>query len=145
MLTRELMPGSPRSTECAGSASSTGLGGSSLGGLVSLYLGLRHAEVFGKLAALSPSVWWNHRSILGYLNERAPQVWERPRLWLDVGDREGHRTLNDAELLNRRLKANGWVRARRCTSNACTAARTMRPVGRGGLGPCSHSCSLLSR
>jgi enterochelin esterase-like enzyme len=35
-------------------------------------------------------------------------VWERPRLWLDVGDREGHRTLANAELLNRRLKANGW-------------------------------------
>ena len=37
--------------------------------------------------ALSPSVWWNHKSILGYLNEQAPQIWERPRLWLDVGDR----------------------------------------------------------
>ena len=84
------------------------MGGSSLGGLVTLYLGLRHPEYFGKLAALSPSVWWNHKSILGYLNERAPQIWERPRLWLDVGDREGSRTLRDAEHLARRLKANGW-------------------------------------
>ena len=87
---------------------STGLGGSSLGGLVSLFLGLRHAEYFGKLALLSPSVWWNHKSILGYLNERAPQIWERPRLWLDVGDREGHRTLLDTQKLNQRLRANGW-------------------------------------
>ena len=63
---------------------------------------------FGKLAVLSPSVWWNPKSILAILNERAPQIWDRPRVWLDVGDREGHRTLHNAEKLNQRLKANGW-------------------------------------
>jgi enterochelin esterase-like enzyme len=108
MLTRELMPWIASQYRVRLDRESTGVGGSSLGGLVSLFLGLRHAELFGKLAALSPSVWWNHKSILGYLNERAPQVWERPRVWLDVGDREGHRTLKDAEKLNQRLKANGW-------------------------------------
>jgi enterochelin esterase-like enzyme len=88
---------------------STGLGGSSLGGLVTLYLGLRHAPIFGKLAVLSPSVWWNHKSILRYVNELSPEIWDRPRVWLDVGDKEGRRTLDDAEALNRRLKANRWV------------------------------------
>ena len=97
-----------RNIGCGSEREATGLGGSSLGGLVTLYLGLRHAECFGKLAVLSPSVWWNHKSILGYLNERAPQIWERPRLWLDVGDREGHKTMRDVEQLARRLKANGW-------------------------------------
>jgi len=87
---------------------STGLGGSSLGGLVTLYLGLRHAQLFGKLAVLSPSVWWNHQSILGYVDERAAEIGERPRLWLDVGDREGRQALRDTELLHQRLKANGW-------------------------------------
>jgi len=67
---------------------STGLGGSSLGGLVSLYLGLRYATWFGKLAVMSPSVWWNHKSILGYVNERSPEIWERPRLWLDVATKK---------------------------------------------------------
>ena len=108
MLTRELMPWIASQYRIRQDRESTGLGGSSLGALVSLFLGLRHAERFGKLALLSPSVWWNHKSILGYLNERAPQIWERPRLWLDVGDKEGHRTLLDVEKLNRRLKANGW-------------------------------------
>jgi len=108
LLTRELMPWIATQYRVRGGRESTGMGGSSLGGLVTLFLGLRHPEIFGKLAALSPSVWWNHKSILGYLNERAPQVWERPKLWLDVGDREGRRTLQDAEHLNRRLKANGW-------------------------------------
>lgn len=108
LLTRELMPWIARHYRVRTEREATGLGGSSLGGLVTLFLGIRHAQHFGKLAVLSPSVWWNHKSILGYLNEHAPQLWERPRLWLDVGDREGARTLRDAEHLARRLKANGW-------------------------------------
>src|SRR5580704_6010217 len=109
MLTRDLMPWIASQYRVQTQRESTGLGGSSLGGLVTLYLGLRHAERFGKLAVLSPSVWWNNKSILGYLNERAPEIWERPRVWLDVGDREGRRAVSDAELLNKRPKANGWV------------------------------------
>ena len=108
LLTRELMPWIASQYRVRQDRKSTGLGGSSLGGLVSLYLGLRHPDAFGRLALLSPSVWWNHKSILGYLNEHAPQLWERPQVWLDVGDREGQRTLRDVEQLARRLKANGW-------------------------------------
>jgi predicted alpha/beta superfamily hydrolase len=108
LLTQELMPWIASQYRVRQNRESTGIGGSSLGALVTLYLGLRHARHFGKLALLSPSVWWNHKSILGYLNEHAPQLWERPRLWLDVGDREGLRTLRDVEHLARRLKANGW-------------------------------------
>jgi predicted alpha/beta superfamily hydrolase len=109
LLTEELMPWIARRYRVRPERENTGLGGSSLGGLVTLYLGLRHAQYFGKLAVLSPSVWWNHKGILGYLNERAPEIWERPRLWLDVGDKEGRRTLANAEQLNRRLIANGWL------------------------------------
>jgi enterochelin esterase-like enzyme len=109
LLSEELLPWIASRYRVRADRRSTGLGGSSLGGLVTLYLGLRHARNFGKLAVMSPSVWWNHKSILGYLNEQAPQVWERPRLWLDVGDQEGRRTLQDTEQLARRLKANGWV------------------------------------
>ena len=109
LLTEELMPFIAGRYRVRTDRQSTGLGGSSLGGLVTLYLGLRHARSFGRLAVMSPSVWWNHKSILGYVNEHAPHVWERPRLWLDVGEREGKRTLHDTEQLARRLMANGWV------------------------------------
>lgn len=136
LLTRELMPFIVSQYRVRQGRESTGLGGSSLGGLVTLYLGLRHAELFGKLALLSPSVWWNHKSILGYVSERAPQIWERPRVWLDVGDREGHRTLEDAELLNRRFKANGWrpgqtlhfERIRGGSHDETSWARRVRPM-----------------
>jgi predicted alpha/beta superfamily hydrolase len=108
MLTRELMPWIAERYRVRKERESTGMGGSSLGGLVTLYLGLRHAQHFGKLAVLSPSVWWNHKSILRYVNERAPEIGVKPWIWLDVGEREGVRTLANAEQLNRGLVANGW-------------------------------------
>jgi predicted alpha/beta superfamily hydrolase len=108
LLTRELLPWIAQRYRIKPGREHTGLGGSSLGGLVSIYLGLKYSEVFGRLAILSPSVWWNHKSILGVLNEIAPHLQHRPRIWLDVGDHEGRMTLRDTELLARRLKANGW-------------------------------------
>ncbi len=84
----------------------TAMGGSSLGGLATMYLGLEHAETFGKLAVMSPSIWWNHKSILGFVNEYEGPPW--PRIWLDVGDGEGKRTEADATLLYKRLVTNGW-------------------------------------
>jgi len=108
LLTQELLPWIRAQYRVRTDPESTGLGGSSLGGLVSLFLGLRHPGHFGKLALLSPSVWWNHKSILGYLSQRAPQLRSQPRIWLDAGDREGQRTLQDAEDLDRCLRTNGW-------------------------------------
>jgi predicted alpha/beta superfamily hydrolase len=108
LITEELMPWIAEQYRVRPEREATGMGGSSLGGLVTLYLGIRHAAVFGKLAVMSPSAWWNRKSILSYVNEHAPQLWERPRLWLDIGDKEGQKTLRDVEHLARRLKANGW-------------------------------------
>lgn len=108
LLTRELLPFLRAQYRVHTAAEETGVGGSSLGGLVSLWLGLRYPEIFGKLAVLSPSVWWNQRYILRYVSEVAPELARRPRLWLDVGDQEGRRTLADAERLYARLLALGW-------------------------------------
>lgn len=108
LLTRELMPWIGAHYRVLPEREHTGLGGSSLGGLVSLYLGLRYPEAFGRLAVLSPSVWWNNKSIVGYLNEAAGNIASKPRIWLDVGDHEGRNTLRDTELLARRLRAKGW-------------------------------------
>jgi predicted alpha/beta superfamily hydrolase len=84
------------------------IGGSSLGGLVSLRLGLRHPEVFPALAVMSPSVWWNDRVVL---SEVDAFVGPRPRIWLDIGWREGRRALDDVRLLRDRLRSNGWTDA----------------------------------
>jgi enterochelin esterase-like enzyme len=108
MLTRELLPFLHEKYRLRSGPEDTGIGGSSLGGLVSLWMGLRHPDVFGKLAVMSPSVWWNHRYILGHLNDVAPELHRRPRIWLDVGDQEGRRTLADADMLHARLRKHGW-------------------------------------
>jgi len=83
-----------------------GIGGSSLGGLVSLYLGLREPRIFGKIAALSPSVWWNERVILRFAATAA--VEPLPRIWLDIGTREGPRIVDDVERFRDVLLKKGW-------------------------------------
>jgi predicted alpha/beta superfamily hydrolase len=45
-------------------AESTGILGSSLGGLISLHAGIKLPETFGLVGALSPSIWWNDKSVL---------------------------------------------------------------------------------
>ena len=92
----------------------TGIGGSSLGGLVSLYLALKHTDVFGKAAVISPSVWWDRRAILRDVR-RGAALTERPMLWVDMGTAESRgagsarRVLEDARLLKAGLLKSGWV------------------------------------
>ena len=82
------------------------MGGSSLGGLVTLYLGMRYPDVYGKLAVFSPSVWWRDRVILKYV-ERIPQKTGQ-RIWLDIGTNEGRRAMPDVRALKRMLVKKGW-------------------------------------
>jgi predicted alpha/beta superfamily hydrolase len=87
----------------------TALGGSSLGGLVTLYLGLHYPDVFGKLIVMSPSVWWANRAILREvrsLKKKLPQ-----KIWLDIGTCEGSNPeycVQDARMLRDALIAKGW-------------------------------------
>lgn len=107
MLVEEVKPFIDDEYRTLSDRENTGLGGSSLGGLVTLYLGLTRPDVFSKLAVLSPSVWWDHKSILAFVNEADPEV--RPRIWLDMGTREGGKSsLNDSVLLHKLLVKRGW-------------------------------------
>ncbi len=108
LLVEELLPFLATQYRVKSGASNTGLGGSSLGGLAALYLGLKYPDVFGKLAVHSPSIWWNHRTILALVGEASQHLASRPFIWLDVGEGEGQRTVADTDLLDARLRANGW-------------------------------------
>jgi predicted alpha/beta superfamily hydrolase len=107
MLTDELKPFVDRTYRTLTDPVNTGLGGSSLGGIATLYLGLRHPDVFGKLAVLSPSVWWDNRVILKLVRMTDP----KPRLsiWLDIGTGEGGKTVHDARALRDEMTRAGWV------------------------------------
>jgi len=109
MLARELKPFIERAYGAKRAAADAAVGGSSLGALVSLETGLLYPRVFGKLAVMSPSVWWDQRSILTMV--RAYKASARPRIWLDTGTEEGEsaqQALEDTRLLRDALVENGW-------------------------------------
>ena len=106
LLAHELKPFIDGAYRTLPDASHTGLGGSSLGGLVTLYLGLTHPEIWGKLAVLSPSIWWDNKIILSFVNA----LTEKPdlRIWLDMGTNESRGGLRDCNLLYKLLQKQGW-------------------------------------
>ena len=106
MIVEELKPFIDRTYRTRPEAEHTGMGGSSLGGLVTLYLGFTYPLVFSRLAVLSPSVWWNWRAILKTV--RQARAKPRSRIWLDMGTAEGRRGLDDARLLKAALVGLGF-------------------------------------
>ncbi|HEX8825481.1 MAG TPA: alpha/beta hydrolase-fold protein [Archangium sp.] len=84
----------------------TGLAGSSLGGLVSLYLGLKYPGTFTRLGVLSPSVWWANKDIV----EKVKALDTKPplQLWVDMGTNEDTDALSEVRLLRDALMAEGW-------------------------------------
>jgi predicted alpha/beta superfamily hydrolase len=109
MMAREVKPFIDHHYRTRKSATDSGVGGSSLGALVSLVAGLSYPRVFGKLALMSPSVWWDERSILALIEAwRLPR---RPRVWLDTGTAEGNnpaKVVADARLIRDVFVAKGW-------------------------------------
>lgn len=105
-LVEELKPYVDSTFRTLPDARHTGVGGSSLGGLVTLHIGLEHPDVFGAIAVLSPSIWWDRRAVLdrvARLSGRLP--W---RVWLDVGTAEGRDTVRNTRALKALLLAKGW-------------------------------------
>ena len=86
---------------------STVIGGSSMGGLISLYAFFRRPSPFGHAVVLSPSIWFGNREILRFV-ERAR--FTRGRMYLDCGTAEGAGTLRDARALARLLRKRGYKR-----------------------------------
>jgi predicted alpha/beta superfamily hydrolase len=106
-LVEDLKPFIDRTYRTKKGPADTALGGSSLGGLISLYLGLKHPKTFGKLAILSPSVWWDGRAIVKTV-EALPQK-PKTKIWLDMGTRESEDGLNDARALRDALLQKSWT------------------------------------
>ena len=106
MIIEELKPLIDLTYRTKRDAANTGVAGSSLGGLVSLHLGLTHPAVFSKIAALSPSVWWDRKAILKTVRQSRSKP--KLRLWVDMGTAEGRRGLDDARLLKAALVGLGF-------------------------------------
>ncbi|MEP0713392.1 alpha/beta hydrolase-fold protein [Algoriphagus sp.] len=78
----------------------TGIGGSSMGGLVSIFSGLIYPEVFGKLMVFSPSLWVIPKIKLGFLDFFEPL---ETRLYLYAGGDESETMIKHVTKLRKRL------------------------------------------
>jgi predicted alpha/beta superfamily hydrolase len=107
MLVEELKPFIDARYRTRTEGQHTGTGGSSLGGLVSLFLALKYPAVFGRVAALSPSVFWDGRMILREVATLRAKT--RARIWLDTGTGEGWYTTEYARMLRDALVRQGWA------------------------------------
>jgi predicted alpha/beta superfamily hydrolase len=109
MLAREVKPYIDATYRTEPGAAHTAVGGSSLGGLVSLAAGLLYPRVFGSVAILSPSVWWDQQSILKMVERYRSPV--RPRISMDAGTAEGdapQQVIAELRMLRDALLARGW-------------------------------------
>ena len=82
----------------------TGIMGSSMGGLISLYAFFRREDVFGFTGVMSPSLWFAKGAIYGYV-ENASYL--PGRIYLDAGTRElgGSRWFLNERVQSRRYYA----------------------------------------
>jgi predicted alpha/beta superfamily hydrolase len=78
----------------------TGIGGSSMGGLVSIFSGLIYPEVFGKLMIFSPSLWVIPKIKLGFLDFFEPM---ETRIYLYAGGDESETMVKHVTKLRKRI------------------------------------------
>ena len=109
-LIEELMPFIDRTYRTRRDAASTAVGGSSLGGLVSVWLGLEHPDVFGNVLAVSPTVWWDDFVILEKVAALPRKI--PVRFWVDIGSLEGDNAVTGARRLRDTLIEKGWAPGR---------------------------------
>ncbi|MBC7523546.1 MAG: alpha/beta hydrolase [Flavobacterium sp.] len=78
----------------------TGIGGSSMGGLVSIFSGIMYPEVFGKLMIFSPSLWVVPKVKLSLLDMDEPQ---ETRIYLYAGGNESETMIDHVKNFKKRL------------------------------------------
>lgn len=103
-LVRELKPYIDKKYRTKPEAEFTGLGGSSLGGLLTMSLGIWFSDVFRKLIVMSPSVWWDNEVIVKMVEDLDHKL--PLRIWLDTGTHEDG--WERAQHLRDALVEKGW-------------------------------------
>ncbi len=87
-LVEELKPMIDRDFRTLPDRRHTFIGGSSLGGLISLHAATAYPEIFGGIIAMSPSIWWGGGAIIERLLAGGIEAYDG-RIWVDMGTREG--------------------------------------------------------
>jgi len=85
MLVTELKPKIDSMLRTRPDVSSTAMAGSSLGGLVTAYAGLKRPDVYGMVAELSPSTWWDNDVIVTDVKGTLPAPMRPLIVYVDSG------------------------------------------------------------
>lgn len=96
-LMQEVMPYIARRYRTASGAENAGLGGSSLGALISLYTVMSRPGIFGRLLLESPSLWASNRQLL---RESVNVQWWPERVFVGAGTAETGRADRDQRMVN---------------------------------------------
>jgi predicted alpha/beta superfamily hydrolase len=123
-LIDEVMPHVARNYRVMSGREHTALGGSSYGGLISLYAYALHPNVFGRLLIESPSLYVSHGKIFDELTPEPASPMRLPfRVYIGVGTNEmnlrecdpkedGGEAVSDVRKLERLLRVNGMPPSR---------------------------------
>jgi predicted alpha/beta superfamily hydrolase len=104
-LANELKPYIDANYRTKPEAKETAIIGSSLGGLISFYGGLKHPDVFGKIGALSTSFWFSD-AVIDFAKENGNQ--QNTKLYFLVGGKEGDTMVPDTENMAKLLVEKGF-------------------------------------
>jgi predicted alpha/beta superfamily hydrolase len=136
----ELKPFIDRKYRTKREAAFTGLGGSSLGGLATLAIGILYPQAFSRLIVMSPSIWWDDFAIYRLVDsiEQKPPL----KIWLDTGTAEPG--WEQARELRNRLIGKDWkllddlqyLEAKGAGHNEAAWARRVEPALRFLFPPC---------
>ena len=105
-MVEELMPAIADIYRVKPGPENTGLCGSSLGGVLALHLGMTYPNVFGKLAVVSPSFWWDSHLMLRRVKDLPGK--KALKIWLDIGTKESSDAVQDTTDVRDALMAKGW-------------------------------------
>jgi predicted alpha/beta superfamily hydrolase len=89
----------------------TAMMGSSLGGLITAYAGVVHADTFGRVGPMSPSTWWDNDWIVNEVMTAVPTHTPRAlRVYLDSGDSgASNDDVTDTAMLDAAYRGVGYV------------------------------------
>jgi len=87
-------------------AKHTAIIGSSLGGLISYYVGLKYPKVFGKIGAFSTSFWFSNK-VIDFTKKHGNT--SKVKLYLYVGGKEGDSQESDTRNMKNLLEATGFA------------------------------------
>jgi len=86
-------------------AAHTAVAGSSMGGLIALYAGLKYPQVFGRVGVFSPAIWFAKDSLLAYARHRPVPL--ASRFYFVAGPAESETMLPLMVAVRRQLLASG--------------------------------------